>query len=72
MRYIFCLICLFAITQQKIYAQDTKKQGINGTVVNEYSEPMAGVKVMVKDTKQAIFTDANGEIHVDTPPGTVR
>jgi hypothetical protein len=71
MRYIFCLICLFAITQQKIYAQDTKKQGINGTVVNEFSEPLAGVKVVVKNTKQAIFTDANGEFHLDTPPGTV-
>ncbi|OMP79357.1 hypothetical protein BW716_09680 [[Flexibacter] sp. ATCC 35208] len=71
MRYIFCLICLFAFTQQKIFAQDAKKSGINGTVVNEFSEPLASVKVMVKDSKKEIFTDANGEFHLDTPPGTM-
>ncbi|MCW3094370.1 MAG: SusC/RagA family TonB-linked outer membrane protein [Ferruginibacter sp.] len=40
---------------------------INGTVVNDKGEPMAGVSVHVKNTGTGVMTDANGNYHLTVP-----
>lgn len=66
MKNILYLICVLVVMQQQVFAQD---KGIHGTVVNEFSEPMPRVKVMVKQTKAAVLTDDNGEFIIDAQTG---
>lgn len=79
--YNICLIgvaCLLALPHTTLAfqsSQDTTVKDIahpgwaNGTVVNEFNEPLANVKVSIKN-KAAVFTDKNGHFEIDAPAGT--
>ena len=75
-RYLMGLVLLLAI-QARLSAQQLKDTTqtnhhpgwTNGTVLNEFNEPIAGVRVTVKNQKASAFTDQNGHFEIDAPAG---
>ncbi|HEY8915849.1 MAG TPA: SusC/RagA family TonB-linked outer membrane protein [Chitinophaga sp.] len=72
---VACLLALPHTTRAFQSAQDTTTKSMahpgwaNGTVVNEFNEPLPGVKVGVKNKAAAVFTDKNGHFEIDAPAG---
>src|SRR3954469_3874150 len=86
MRYWYYNICLIGFISLWLLPQtgfafqspkDTTIQDIvhpgwaNGTVVNEFSEPLAGVQVSIKNNSTKVLTDQNGHFEIDVPAGTI-
>ena len=65
----FSLLILFSLILLSVKAQTPVS--INGKVSNEKGEPLEGVSVMIKSTKQGTVTDAKGNFHLNVPANTL-
>lgn len=86
MRYWYYNICLIGVISLWVLPQtsfafqspkDTTIQDIvhpgwsNGTVVNEFNEPLAGVSVSAKNSNNTVLTNREGHFEIDVPAGTI-
>nr|MDE6557139.1 SusC/RagA family TonB-linked outer membrane protein [Duncaniella sp.] len=71
-----CLMCGTAMTtwaadaQAPQSAQQAATQRISGTVVDELGEPMAGVSIVEKGSKNGVATDLDGNFSLNVRRGT--
>jgi TonB-linked SusC/RagA family outer membrane protein len=81
MRYWYYNICLIAVISlwalpQTTFAFQSSKDTIshpgwaNGTVISEFNEPLAGVKVSAGNSSTTVFTDRKGYFEIDVPVGS--
>ncbi len=61
----FLLTVLCALFSGVVYAQGT----VNGTVIDEFSEPVIGASVMLKGTKTGVVTDIDGHFTLFSAAG---
>ena len=62
--HVFMVFCI-----GNVYAQNTIKTGISGTVTDG-KEPVPGATISVIETKQGLVTDINGAFLINIKPGT--
>jgi TonB-dependent starch-binding outer membrane protein SusC len=58
------------IIRPKQNTPDTSRRNLQGSVINEQNEPMAGVSVIVKGTSNGTTTNSNGEFFLRNVPAT--
>ena len=51
--------------------QTSRSKSVKGTVIDENGDPMVGVSVVVKGTKEGIATDIDGNFALNVSPGAV-
>jgi TonB-linked SusC/RagA family outer membrane protein len=56
-------LCAFLVYSTTIYAQET----VRGKVTDSKNEPLIGVNVIIKGTRQGIVTNMDGEFSLTTP-----
>lgn len=57
------LLCLFFVAINSTYAQHT----VTGSVMDEESQPLIGVNILIKGTSTGTVTDVNGKYLVEVP-----
>lgn len=68
MRYI--LVLLLGLSQATFAQDSTHHAGwANGTVINEFNEPVAGVMVSVKNNRNFVFSSDDGHFEIDAQAG---
>ena len=64
MHKILITIIIFSIfLNNKLVA---KNGFVNGTVISEESEPMAGANVLIENTSRGVITDSKGQFFIDS------
>lgn len=61
------MVLLFAGIIRPVLAQEKPGSRITGTVTDETNEPLAGVSVLQKGTRNGTVTDANGKFSLSAP-----
>ncbi len=61
----FCFTVVFWLTSIAAMAQGT----VNGTVIDEFKEPVIGASVLIRGTKTGVVTDVNGKFTLYSAAG---
>ena len=48
------------------YTLKANRGFVNGTVISDESEPMAGANVLIENTSRGVITDSKGQFFIDS------
>ncbi|MEO6314103.1 MAG: TonB-dependent receptor [Chitinophagaceae bacterium] len=66
----FYLLSILLMLQPVLHAMGITGL-VSGSVTDEKNQPLAGVNVVLKDSKKGVTTDARGHFTIDVPQGSV-
>lgn len=66
---LFCIVLICGLYSNPLLAQS--KNVLNGKVVDSHGDPLVGVSIIMKDSKEGTLSDVNGEFNISIKLGEI-